>query len=159
VPRGRKRGDDGWSGKERRAPAVVLVVNDDPDACELLVRMVGTAGHRGIGATTDTEARSQIASELPRCVVLDMTSGGVGSSLKVLDLIRSNEDTRVSSARVVLCASSPKNRSFSFQSGADAFVVRPFHIDDLLREITDVLRRPNEERARHRRDELAKHAE
>ena len=156
MARDRKRGDD---GKERRAPAVVLVVNDDPDACELLVRMVGTADYRAIGATTDTEARAQIMSELPRCVVLDMTSGGVGSSLKVLDLIRSNEDTRVSSARVVLCASSPKNRSFSFQSGADAFVVRPFHIDDLLREIADVLRRPNEDRARHRRDELARHAE
>jgi DNA-binding response OmpR family regulator len=159
MARGRKRGHDGWSGKERRAPATVLVVNDDADACELLVRMVGTAGYRAIGATTDSDARRQITMELPRCVVLDMTTGGVGSSLKVLDLIRSNEDNRVSSARVVLCASSPKNRSFSFQSGADAFVVRPFHIDDLLREITDVLRRPNEDRAKHRRDELARHAE
>ena len=43
----------------------------------------------------------------------------------------------MSTARVVLCAASPKNRTFSFQSGADAFLVRPFHLD----ELTDADRR------------------
>jgi len=153
VVLGRKR-DAIWDGTERRNAAVVLVVNDDPSACELLVRMVSTAGYRTVGATTDSEARARIAEEVPRCVVVDMTSGGVGSSLRVLDQIRSSEDSQVSSARVVLCATSPKNRSFSFESGADAFVVRPFHLDELLAQIADVLQRPHGERARHRRDEL-----
>ena len=155
---GRKR-DAIWDGTERRDAAAVLVVNDDTRACELLVRMVATAGYRTLGATTDSEARARIAEELPRCVVLDMTSGGAGSSLKVLDQIRSSDDTRVSSARVVLCATSPKIRSFSFESGADAFVLRPFHLDELLAQIADVLQRPQEERARHRRDELTRIAE
>ena len=146
-------------GSERRGAGVVLVVNDDSRACELLVRMVATAGYRTVGATTDSEARARIVEELPRCVVLDLTSDGVGSSLKALDQIRSSEDPRVSSARVVLCASNPKNRSFSFESGADAFLVRPFHLDELLAQIADVLHRPHEERARHRRDELARLAE
>ena len=91
--------------------------------------------------------------------VLDMTTGGVGSSLAILDQIRSHSDRRINSARVVLCASSPKNRSFSFESGADAFVVRPFHLEDLIDHVTDVLERPHDERARHRRDELVRHGE
>jgi DNA-binding response OmpR family regulator len=86
-----------------------------------------------------------------------MVVGGVGASLQVLDQIRSHDDRRISTARVVLCAPSPKNRSFSFQSGADAFLVRPFHLNDLVAQITDVIARPQEERARHRRDELARH--
>jgi DNA-binding response OmpR family regulator len=94
---------------------------------------------------------------LPRCVVLDMSSGGVGSSLKILDQIRTHDDRRINTARVVLCAPSPKNRAFSFQSGADAFVVRPFHINDLVAHIVDVIDRPQDERARHRRDQLAEH--
>jgi len=153
------RKGDTWNGKERRAPAMVLIVNDDPDACEMLVRMVASKGYRAIGATTGDEAAGRIASDLPRCIVLDLDAGGIGTSLKVLDTIRSHNDRRVSTARVVLCAASPKNRSFSFQSGADSFVVRPFHLDELVAQIADVLTRPHDDRARHRRDELARHAD
>jgi DNA-binding response OmpR family regulator len=155
----RRQRDDVWDGSERRSPASVLIVNDERDACELLVRFLGHAGFRTVGAHSDVEAISIVHDQLPRCVVLDMTTGGVGSSLKILDQIRTSEDRRISTARVVLCASSPKNRSFSFQSGADAFVVRPFHLDDLIDHITDVINRPNDERARHRRDELVRHGD
>jgi two-component system response regulator AdeR len=154
-----RRHKDDWNGAERRRPASVLVVNDDHDACELLVRFLAYAGYRTTGASSDLEAIEKIHEELPRCVVLDMTTGGVGSSLAILDQIRSHADRRISSARVVLCASSPRNRSFSFESGADAFVVRPFHLDDLIEHVADVLDRPQEERARHRRDELVRHHE
>jgi DNA-binding response OmpR family regulator len=153
---GRKR-DVVWDGTERRSPATVLVVNDDPSACELIARMIATAHYRTVTATNENEATATMASELPRCVVLDLSSGGVGSSLKVLDHIRSHDDDRINTARVVLCAPTAKNRAFSFQSGADAFLVRPFHIDELTAQIDDVLGRPQEERARHRRDELSKH--
>ena len=112
-----------------------------------------------IGATSPDEATGRIADELPRCIVLDLDAGGIGTSLKVLDTIRSHDDLRVSTARVVLCAASPKNRTFSFQSGADAFLVRPFHLDELTDQIADVLARAHEDRARHRRDELARHGD
>lgn len=149
-----RRNHDIWDGQERRQPASILIVNDEPDARELLVRFLGLAGFPTDGAGSDTEAMFRMVQHVPRCVILDMQAGGVGSSLKILDQIRSHHDHRVSSSRVVLCAPSPKNRSFSFQSGADAFLVRPFHIVDLVDQVTDVLERPNQERARHRRDQL-----
>lgn len=152
----RRGKDESWDGTERRRPANVLVVNDDGNACELLVRFLSLAGFYTDGAHTDTEALYGMVHHLPRCVVLDMQAGGVGSSLKILDQIRNHEDRRVNTARVVLCAPSPKNRSFSFQSGADAFLVRPFHLDELVAKVNDVLARPQTERARHRRDELAR---
>ena len=155
---GRRR-DEHWNGVDRRSAATVLIVNDDPAACEMLVRMVGTKGYRAIGATSPDEATGRIVDELPRCIVLDLDAGGIGTSLKVLDTIRSHDDLRVSTARVVLCAASPKNRTFSFQSGADAFLVRPFHLDELTDQIADVLARAQDERARHRRDELARHGD
>jgi two-component system, OmpR family, response regulator len=154
-----RRKDEHWDGVERRSAPTVLVVNDDPAACEMLVRMVGNRGYHAIGATSPDDATWRIANDLPRCVVLDLDAGGIGTSLKVLDSIRSHDDHRVSTARVVLCAASPKNRSFSFQSGADAFVVRPFHLDELTSNIADVLERAHEDRARHRRDELARHGD
>ena len=155
---GRRR-DDSWDGSDRRAPAIILIVKDNPDACEMLVRMLMNRGFRTIGATSTAEAGTRFASYLPRCVVLDLDEGGIGTSLQLLDHIRGHEDTRVSTARVVFCASSAKNRSFSFQSGADSFVVRPYHLDELAVQIEDVLGRAHEERARHRRDELARHGD
>ena len=44
------------------------------------VRFIGTAGYRTIGAGSDTQAMSRMVHDLPRCVVLDLASGGVGSS-------------------------------------------------------------------------------
>ena len=154
-----RRKDDHWDGTERRSVPTVLVVNDDPSACEMLERMIASKGYNAIGATSPDEALWRAVEELPRCIVLDLDGAGIGTSLKLLDVIRSHEDLRVSAARVVLCAANPKNRSFSFQSGADSFLVRPFHIDELIAQITDVLGRAHEDRARHRRDELARHGD
>ena len=151
---GRKRAEV-WDGSDRRAPATVLLVNDDADAGEMLARFVGLAGYRVITATSGAATMGRMQADLPRVVVLDLTSGGVGSNLKLLDQIRTHDDTRISSARVVLCAASPRNRTFSFQSGADSFLAHPFHIDDLVAQIADVLGRPNDARALHRRDQLA----
>ena len=154
-----RRKDEQWDGTERRGTPIVMIVNDEPAACEMLVRMVGAKGYRTLGATSSDEATFRIADDLPRCIVLDLDAGGIGTSLKLLDVIRSHADLRVSTARVVLCAANPKNRAFSFQSGADAFLVRPFHLDELTEQIADVLARAHEERARHRRDELARHGD
>ena len=151
-----RRKEEAWDGSERRLPPVVLIVNDDEDACEMLVRMVAARGFRAMGATSADEATGRLVTDLPRCIVLDLEAGGIGTNLKVLDLIRSHGDKRVSTARVLLCAATAKNRSFSFQSGADGVVVRPFHIRELVAQIVDVVDRPDEERARHRRDELSR---
>jgi DNA-binding response OmpR family regulator len=150
-----KKRKQSWDGNDRRAAPQVLVVNDDTDACTLLVRILEAAGFRAMGVHGQNEALGSIGALLPRCVVLDMSSGGIGSSLKLLDQIRSHDDQKVSSSRAVLIAASTKNRSFSFQSGADAYLIRPFHADDLVRNVRDVVERPDEERARHRRDQLA----
>ena len=56
--------------------------------------------------------------------------------------------------RLVLIANEAKNRAFSWQSGVDAFVVRPFHVDELLSEVDAVLARPEDERLTHRRKML-----
>lgn len=151
----RKR-ETAWTGEERRRPPTVLVVTDDDGARELLVKFLAQAGFDADGAR-GADTLVKMNEHLPRCVVLDMASGGVGSSLKVLDQIRTHDDRRINTSRVVLCAPSPKNRTFSFQSGADAFVVRPFHINDLIAHIVDVIDRPQDERARHRRDQLTQH--
>ena len=136
-------------------PPRVMVVNDDDDACELLSRVLDRAGYSVSRAASHQEALSMLSGQAAHCIVLDLATGGVGTNLKLLDAIRSYPDAAVSQARVVLVAKQTNNRMFSWQAGVDAFLVRPFHADDLLREVADSLSRSEEERAKHRRRQLS----
>jgi DNA-binding response OmpR family regulator len=135
-------------------PAHILVVNDDEGACELLSRLLVNAGHGVQRAHNSEQALGQLNLGRVDCVVLDLATGGIGQNLKLLDTIRSSMARNVSGVRVVLVAQQTSNRMFSWQAGIDAFVVRPFHANELLGQIAEVLSRPDNERARHRRREL-----
>jgi DNA-binding response OmpR family regulator len=135
-------------------PTQILVVNDDEAACELLCRLLANAGHRVQRAHNGDQAMGQLSVGKVDCVVLDLASGGIGQNLKLLDAIRTAMANSVSRVRVVLVAQQTSNRMFSWQAGIDAFVVRPFHANELLGQIAEVLSRPETERARHRRREL-----
>ena len=135
-------------------PTQILVVNDDEAACELLCRLLVNAGHRVQRAHNGQQALAQLNVGRVDCVVLDLATGGIGQNLKLLDTIRSSMTRQVSGVRVVLVAQQTSNRMFSWQAGIDAFLVRPFHANELLAQIAEVLSRPDNERVRHRRREL-----
>lgn len=148
-----RRGKQAVEG--RGGPPRVLVVNDDHGACELLCRVLQRGGFTVDRAADHLGAISLLSSTPADCIVLDLATGGVGTNLKLLDAIRSHHEPTVSGARVVLVAKQTNNRMFSWQAGVDAFLVRPFHADDLVREVTEVLQRPEDDRARHRRRQLS----
>lgn len=135
-------------------PAHILVVNDDEASCELVCRLLSNAGHAVQRAHNSEQALGQLAVSKVDCVVLDLATGGIGQNLKLLDTIRSSVTSAIASVRVVLIAQQTSNRMFSWQAGIDAFIVRPFHANDLREQLSEVLSRPDNERARHRRREL-----
>ncbi|HET6664034.1 MAG TPA: response regulator [Acidimicrobiales bacterium] len=131
-------------------PARVLVVHDDPDGCELLVRILSRAGYPVDRAHDYEQMVGRLADE-PRCVVLDVSAGGIGANLKLLDAVRNSTNSAVSGSRVVLIVTATSNTMFSWQAGIDGLLHRPFHADDLVLAVAEVLGRPEEERAPHRR--------
>jgi DNA-binding response OmpR family regulator len=151
LRRGKHEGAQGT----RTGAAHILVVNDDVDAAELLCRVLTQAGYVVDRAHDQSDAIGKVSDAPPDCVLLDLGAGGIGTNLKVLDGIRTSNSADVASVRIVLATAQTNNRMFSWQAGVDAFLLRPFHVDDLLRDIADVLERPDEERARHRRNQLA----
>ena len=135
-------------------PAHVLVVNDDENACELLVRLLTRAGHDVDRAHNADQALAQLSVGRVDCAVLDLAAGGIGQNLKLIDTIRSSVTKSISGVRVVLIAQQGSSRLFSWQAGIDAFVARPFHANELLAQVNDTLSRPDGERERHRRQEV-----
>ena len=148
--RNKKAGEDG--ADRRSGPGRVLVVHDDPDGCELLVRILGVAGHE-VARAHDFEEMSDLLTdgEPPDCVLLDVNVGGIGGNLKLLDAIRNHGNAAVSGTRVVLVAANPSSAMFSWQAGIDEFLPRPFHADDLITAVAEALARPDADRRHHRR--------
>ncbi len=130
----------------------MLVVQDDRDALELLRRLLTTGGYEALTAESAEEALHVAVAEHPEVAVLDL--GGTGANLKLLDTLRHSDDAAVAGVRVVLLSRHGDNRLFSWQSGIDAFLPRPFHAADLLAELAAVLARTDADRPRHRRAEL-----
>lgn len=123
---------------DRRQPPVVLIVGDEPGAVEIMSRLVVRHGLRSVKASEVTPALETSSSSLPRCIVVDLPRAGLGSALQLLDLVRSHDDDRVSSCRVVV-VEGPGNRGVLLASGADAHLERPVHARDLLAAIDEQL--------------------
>jgi len=114
---------------DRRQPAVVLAVSDDPAALELLARVVERAGGRAARAVDVDDAVEQASVGLPRAVVVDLRQG-VGSALELVDRLRGHEDERVATARLVVVDDAGNGRTV-LAAGADVHLSRPAHVRDV----------------------------
>jgi CheY-like chemotaxis protein len=74
--------------------ATILVVDDYPDTCHLLVRLLEQAGHRADCATDAAGALARLRTAMPNLLVLDvMMTDGVGG-LELLRRIRDDPELR-----------------------------------------------------------------
>ena len=133
-------------------PMSVLTVHEDPSGCELLARVISRGTGLPVHQAHDSVEMTAALKEQPTCVVLDVTSGGVGGNLKLLDAVRNHADEVTAGARVILIAASSSNEMFSWQAGIDAFLKRPFHESDVVATVRDAIARPDAERKAHRRE-------
>ena len=150
-----RRGRDDAHGGPR--PPRVLVVNDEPDAAELLVRVLRNApeGYEVDRAGDQLSLTERLVADPPvDAVVVDVTSGGIGGGLKILDAVRGSLDPQIAGLPIVLVSPSQSSAMFSWQAGVDELLVRPFHAKDLLAAVSTAMARPEDERPRYRRQEL-----
>ena len=147
-----RRGKKATTSARPEGPGRVLVVHDDAEGCELIVRILQVAGHE-VSRAHDFLEMSDVLVEEPHaeCVVLDINTGGIGGNLKLLDAIRNHPKPEVGGSRVVLIATNASSAMFSWQAGIDEFLPRPFHADDLITAVAAAIERPEEDRRHHRR--------
>ncbi len=135
--------------------ANILAVVDDDDGRELLVQALRHWGFSAVGSTGLNDALVTISAADPPVdlVVADFTAGTT-PALQLLDGIRASETEAVAGTRVVICTPVDENRLFSWQSGVDGFLARPFHADELRGAIVGALSRNSAERLAHREAQM-----
>jgi PAS domain S-box-containing protein len=131
-----------------RGGGPVLVVDDDPDARELMRRALDSAGHEVIEASGGAEALILIDSRAPRLIVLDLMMPEV-DGFDVLEHLRSRHRLQQIPVIVVTAKSlTPEERLFL--QGATRRVIEKtgFNRDELLEAVRDRVTEALEQRGR-----------
>lgn len=115
----------------------VLVVDDDPGIRQTLQDALELEGYEVVVARNGVEALDQLDNDLPSLMILDimmpiMDGYAVAASLKTRGL-------RPQVPVLVLTADRQAAKRAS-DLGADAYLEKPFALDDLLREVDRIIR-------------------
>ena len=115
----------------------ILLVDDEPALRELMKVALGD-GYRFLEAGDVDAALALLRAHVPAVVLLDVMLPG-GSGLDILRAIRA--DPVVSSARVVIVSAwqSADDRQTAIELGADAFLAKPFSVDELVNVVADLV--------------------
>lgn len=118
----------------------LLVIEDEPSLSALLRDALAQAGFAVDCASGQAEAEACLQVASHDALVLDLgLSDGCG-----LDLLRQVRRRGSSVPVLILTArDAPEDKVTGLDSGADDYVVKPFHMAELVSRIRALLRRPN----------------
>lgn len=115
------------NGFEEKEKPLVLIVDDDPSAQELLVNFLQDE-YRVAVAANGKEAITRASELQPDCITLDILMPG-GSGLDTLERLRNRRNT---SHIPVVVVSIVDERNVGFALGAASYFVKPVNKEDLL---------------------------
>ena len=116
---------------------LVLVVDDEPHITKLSSMALEAQGIRSIAAASGQEALDKAEKYRPDLVLLDIVIPDM-DGLEVMQKLRSLRPVPVI---VVTGKGSAPERARGLDLGADDYVVKPFHADELVARVRAVLRR------------------
>ncbi len=117
----------------------ILVVDDEPDAIELIKFNLKAAGYEVITAVDGEEALKKARSMLPDLVILDLMLPEV-DGLEVCKILR--RDQRVSATPILMLTAKAAeiDRVLGLELGADDYVTKPFSPRELVLRVKRLLR-------------------
>jgi DNA-binding response OmpR family regulator len=120
--------------------ASVLVVDDDPDVCDLVTYKLEQSGFDVRRANDGDGALREVAKQIPDLVLLDIMMPGI-SGLEVLQRWRGSAATAGMPVIMLTAKAQENDVERGFELGADDYVVKPFSPRELARRVTAVMSR------------------
>ena len=109
----------------------VLVVDDEPQVVWMLRFTLEAEGYRTFSARDGRAALDEIRQHRPNVMLLDIMMP-IMDGWTVLEELRALPDKERPRVVVVSARASLRDRAKAIELGADAFVPKPFNVDDLL---------------------------
>jgi DNA-binding response OmpR family regulator len=124
----------------------ILVVDDEPEAVELLEFNLKKAGFDVITATDGAQAIKQARSALPHLIVLDLMLPEI-DGLEVCKILRRDPATARIPIIMLTAKAAEVDRIVGLELGADDYVTKPFSPRELVLRVNKVLRRGQPDQA------------
>lgn len=115
----------------------ILIIDDDEGLIEPLQIAMEAAGYEVLTAHDGNEGVMKIERDAPDLVLLDLVMPR-RSGFAVLDSIM---DKRHRAPRIIMVTGNtePKYRELAMERGVDRFVPKPYHIEDLVETVQELL--------------------
>jgi len=126
----------------------VLIVDDDPDIRTVLELALMHAGFQTIEAHDGMQALELARTEHPDVVLLDVMMPRL-DGMSVLRELRTDPRTAHLPVLLLTALSQPEDAISGLEAGADDYITKPFHRDEVVARIHAVNRRTDHQRARN----------
>lgn len=121
----------------------ILIIEDELDINDLLVKMLEEAEYRTVQAFSGTEAKLLLEKDIPDLILLDLMLPGI-SGEKLLYDIRENKHCNVP-VLVLSAKSSLADKVSLLKDGADDYITKPFEPEEVIARVQSALRRVGKE--------------
>ena len=118
----------------------ILVVDDEPDALEILGFKLKEAGYTPIFARDGARALTSVRDERPALIVLDLMLPEV-DGLEVCKILRRDPATAMIPVIMLTARAAEMDRVIGLELGADDYVTKPFSPRELVLRIKKLLAR------------------
>ncbi|HZR96358.1 MAG TPA: response regulator [Gaiellaceae bacterium] len=120
---------------------VILVADDDDDILLLVTTRLRRDGHEVVQASRGDEALALAREVKPALAVLDVGMPGL-DGLEVLEHIRADDDLAGTKVLLLTAKAQESDVRRGFDSGADAYVKKPFSPAELSARVRELLGAP-----------------
>jgi two-component system phosphate regulon response regulator PhoB len=117
----------------------ILVVDDEPDAVELIEFNLKAAGFDVVTANDGAEALKKARQVLPQLILLDLMLPEV-DGLEVCKILRRDPQTQAIPIIMVTAKAAEIDRVLGLELGADDYVTKPFSPRELVLRVKRLLR-------------------
>lgn len=118
----------------------ILVVDDEPDAVELLEHNLRSQGYAVSTAADGFEALQKAATTIPDLIILDLMMPEL-DGLEVCKRLRGDPNTARVNILMLTARTTEIDRVLGFELGADDYVVKPFSLRELMLRVKSLLGR------------------
>src|SRR5947207_5738397 len=130
--------------------ASVLVVEDESSIASFVALYLKNAGYAVRTVANGSDALSQVASDSPSLIVLDLMLPDI-DGIEVCRRIRKNSDVPI---LMLTARDEDVDKIIGLEVGADDYMTKPFNPRELVARVKSVLRRAAPERRRPESEEL-----
>jgi DNA-binding response OmpR family regulator len=123
-----------------RVKPKILVVDDEPDALELIAFNLKNAGLEVLTAENGDQALRLARAQLPDLILLDLMLPEV-DGLEVCKILRRDPATSAIPIIMVTAKAAEMDRVLGLELGADDYVTKPFSPRELVLRVKNLLRR------------------